>query len=197
MTEEDGKILTDKRMVLGGVGTVLAGLGGGLKWANDRIDERDEWKEETLYPQVNEFLAELETIEYDKIDTTPGGVDIDTYVTGWDGKGLELKFETPKLLEDMAGKVEDKREFYKDPTVAEDIAIEQLADGEYLDEGADLFGVIKDNFGDLPDLEEVTVHYTTDEDNINSTGLEYSFSTDEVGDNPEQQYRESIVGRLE
>lgn len=197
MTEEDGKILTDKRMVLGGVGTVLAGLGGGLKWANDRIDERDEWKEETLYPQVNEFLAELETIEYDKIDTTPGGVDIDTYVTGWDGKGLELKFETPKLLEDMAGKVEDKREFYKDPTVAEDIAIEQLADGEYLDECADLFGVITDNFGDLPDLEEVTVHYTTDKDDIHSTGLEYSFSTDEVSDNPEQQYRESIVERLE
>jgi len=195
--QEEGKILTERRKVFGGIGVVLTGAAGMLKWANDRVDERDEWKEETLHPQVDTFLGELLTTEYDKIDTTPEGVDIDTYGTGWDGRGLKLEFETPHLLEDMAGNVDHKREFYEDPTVAEDVAIEQLADGEYLEEGADLFGIISDNFGDIPELDEVTVNYTTDKDDIHSTGLEYSFSIDEVGDNPEQQYRETIVERLE
>lgn len=197
MTEEGGEILTEKRKFIGAIGTLVVGGAGTLKWASDSVDERDEWKAETLYPQINDFLGELENTNYDKIDTSPEGVDIGTYVTGWDGEGLELKFETPHLLEDMAGKVDNKREFYEDPTVAKDVAIEQLSSGEYFKEGADLFGIIADNFGEVPELEEVTVSYTTDKDDIHSTGLEYSFSTDEIGDNPVQQYRDSIVDRLE
>lgn len=195
--KEDGKILTERRKMFGAIGTLVVGGAGTLKWTSDSVDERDEWKTEILYPQINDFLGQLETTDYDKIDTTPEGVDIGTYVTGWDGKGLELEFETPHLLEDMAGKVENKREFYEDPKVAEDVAIEQLSSGEYFEEGADLFGIIADNFGEVPELEEVTVSYTTDKDDIHSTGLEYSFSTDEIGDNPVQQYRDSIVDRLE
>lgn len=196
--EQDNEILTERRMLIGGAGLLASGLFGAGSWSAKSLYDESVWKDEQRDPVIEEFLGSLRNFESDKFNTAPEGVAVNGYNTSLDNRGLELRVDTPNLIEDVARNVdvEDNSALYE-LEISPDDAKTLFLTEDYLEDGRELFGEYARHFKDLEELDQIRLKYRNNVDPYNTVGFEFEVQTDEIGDNPEDQYEELVSNHLE